>query len=575
MVVHLWLKEKGCDASILLDGNRTEKHAAPNLTAKGFNAIDKMKSDVEAECHGVVSCADIIIMAARDVFVSVGYYTGMCSANSSAGVEDIVKQIIDQKYQSDVTIVPALIRMQFHDCFVRGCDASLLLDGTDAEKTAIPNLSVRGFDVIDAAKSALESQCGTGIVSCADIIIMAAREAVALGGGYYYDVQTGRMDGLISNATEALLELPTPEIPVADSTTVFGNLGLSVTDMVALLGAHTVGVAECFTFQDRLYNFSGTGMADPTMNSALVNSLKSTCPQNSNVDNTTSLDQGTAFTIDNSYFNQIMENNGILGIDQEINLDTTTNTTVASFAADNNLFNAQFAAAMFKLGAVNVLLPPSGEIRLSCFSALRSSFCYIEFTVEILVAGFFDGLGRGCEVGTLTLLLVCNGSFLTPVMAEDKVDLIALKFFGGIKVRNVVIKEETVGVAEKAGKCFNFGGPLIPKCARVSVNFMAGGSVKQHLLINNALVKKKGKKIKIKKYSDQGNIANLDQNIVNANTFDNFYFKQIPKQKGILGIDQEIDLDTRTNATVASFASNDSVFLSNLLLLWMLEESSV
>lgn len=61
----------------------------------------------------------------------------------------------------------------------KGCDASILLDGRASEKTAPPNLSVRGYDVIDAAKAALESIC-PNVVSCADIIAMATRDAVSL-----------------------------------------------------------------------------------------------------------------------------------------------------------------------------------------------------------------------------------------------------------------------------------------------------------------------------------------------------------------------------------------------------------
>ncbi|XP_043701996.1 peroxidase 57-like [Telopea speciosissima] len=301
--------------------------------------------------------------------LQVGYYKGKCT-NSTADVEEIVRSVTASQYGLDLTVVPALIRLQFHDCFVRGCDASILLDGNSTEKNAAPNLTVRGYDVIDDIKKALETKCGTGIVSCSDIIIMAAREAVVLGGGTFYNVTGGRRDGLISNMTEAELLLPAAEISVTDSITAFGNLGMNVSDMVALIGAHTVGVAHCSSFQDRLYNYNNTGKADPTMNLNLLSNLKGTCMQNSTVDNTANLDQNTLSvnTFDNSYFVQIQQNKGILGIDQEIDLDTRTNGSVASFANSNSAFNAQFASAFVKMGAVNVLLDPFGEIRLKCRS---------------------------------------------------------------------------------------------------------------------------------------------------------------------------------------------------------------
>lgn len=65
----------------------------------------------------------------------------------------------------------------------QGCDASVLLDDTDAlkgEKNALPNKnSLRGFEVIDTIKANLEKACPS-TVSCADILTLAAREAVYL-----------------------------------------------------------------------------------------------------------------------------------------------------------------------------------------------------------------------------------------------------------------------------------------------------------------------------------------------------------------------------------------------------------
>lgn len=65
---------------------------------------------------------------------------------------------------------------------MQGCDASVLLDSTannKAEKDSIPNLSLAGFDVIQDIKAELEAKC-PGIVSCADILTLATRDAVSV-----------------------------------------------------------------------------------------------------------------------------------------------------------------------------------------------------------------------------------------------------------------------------------------------------------------------------------------------------------------------------------------------------------
>ena len=60
---------------------------------------------------------------------------------------------------------------------MQGCDASILLNNTatiESEQQAFPNNnSIRGLDVVNQIKTAVENAC-PGVVSCADILALAA-----------------------------------------------------------------------------------------------------------------------------------------------------------------------------------------------------------------------------------------------------------------------------------------------------------------------------------------------------------------------------------------------------------------
>lgn len=65
---------------------------------------------------------------------------------------------------------------------IQGCDGSILLDdlpGFTGEKTAVPNInSLRGFEVVDQIKAAVDYVCYGTVVSCADILAVAARDSL-------------------------------------------------------------------------------------------------------------------------------------------------------------------------------------------------------------------------------------------------------------------------------------------------------------------------------------------------------------------------------------------------------------
>jgi len=61
---------QGCDGSLLLDDDlpaiQTEKRVpANNNSARGFPVVDDIKSALEEACPGIVSCADILALAAE------------------------------------------------------------------------------------------------------------------------------------------------------------------------------------------------------------------------------------------------------------------------------------------------------------------------------------------------------------------------------------------------------------------------------------------------------------------------------------------------------------------------------
>lgn len=83
-----------------------------------------------------------------------------------------------------VKLIRAQLNLMINICSfsIKGCDASVLLESkgkNKAEKDGPPNISLHAFYVIDNAKKALEAVC-PGIVSCADILALAARDAVTL-----------------------------------------------------------------------------------------------------------------------------------------------------------------------------------------------------------------------------------------------------------------------------------------------------------------------------------------------------------------------------------------------------------
>ncbi|GMI69835.1 hypothetical protein like AT2G39040 [Hibiscus trionum] len=246
-------------------------------------------------------------------------------------VDQIVKEIIQNRIRRNPDLGAKLIRMQFHDCFVRGCDASVLLDtvnNTRAEKEAIPNQSLSGFDVIDEIKTAIERACPR-VVSCADIIALAARDAVSAHfKKSLWDVQLGRRDGRVSLATEISGNLPGPFANISSLIQLFNRKGLDVNDLVVLSGAHTIGVSRCGAFSRRLYNFTGKGDADSSLDRTYAETLRKQCPNPASPTITVEMDPGSSLSFENHYYDILLQNKGLFVSDAALLTDRNSNRAV-------------------------------------------------------------------------------------------------------------------------------------------------------------------------------------------------------------------------------------------------------
>ncbi|XP_010547947.1 PREDICTED: putative Peroxidase 48 [Tarenaya hassleriana] len=324
----------------------------------------------------------------RSFSLQYDYYRESCPS-----AERIIRRAVGELQNARPSVAPSLIRLLFHDCFIEGCDASILLDpdeSFDSEKDSPPNQSLKGFDVIDTIKEELEDVC-PGIVSCSDLLALAARESVLLMGGPFYPLYTGRKDSLVAFGEMATYDIPSPQADLSEILANFASRGFDARETVSLLGAHSIGITHCQFFENRLYNFSGTGKPDPSLDPVLLQELKTKCqPENpspaplpspytasapSYPKNTTDQDQIISMTFgDDSaggsfgtrYFRRLLRNRGLLFADQQLTAREETAIWVKAYASAPLLFRRDFAISMMRLSNLHVLTGPLGQVRRNC-----------------------------------------------------------------------------------------------------------------------------------------------------------------------------------------------------------------
>ncbi|XP_072956161.1 peroxidase 19 [Typha angustifolia] len=325
-----------------------------------------------AECNNVTTSTTRRRAPVRHQ-LSLDFYSKVCPQ-----VDQIVYSVTAARYRDSPASGPATIRLFYHDCFVEGCDASILISPTPAgvrgggpakverDVEDNKNLAPEGFDTVNAAKAAVEGKC-PGVVSCADILAIAARDFVHLAGGPYYAVKKGRKDSKVSLAHKVRPNLPRANSTVDELLRLFTSKGLTKEDLVALSGAHTIGFSHCDQFVARLYDFRGTKRPDPFMDQRLLKALQMYCPYyGGNQDVVAPFDVQTPFSFDHMYFGNLEARMGLLATDQALFVDPRTRPIVQALGRDKAKFFQAFSAGMDKMGTIRIKKGKKGEIRRDC-----------------------------------------------------------------------------------------------------------------------------------------------------------------------------------------------------------------
>ncbi|KAM3299215.1 hypothetical protein ACQJBY_040607 [Aegilops geniculata] len=283
-------------------------------------------------------------------------------AQSCPNLQDMVRAAVVTARNKDIGVVAGLLRVFFHDCFPNGCDASLLLEESPhylSERMILPHnagLHEGALNLIESIRNTVHITCKN--VSCADITMLATREAVVLSGAPSYGVPLGWMDSFgpaTFDEVDEFLLIPKYS-KIFDLITVFGFRGFDKTDLVALSGAHTIGKTRCGRVDGRTLT--------PGDDVEFINFIKKVCKINP--DHRQDLDVTTPNTFDNKYYRNLLAGKAVLGSDTELLLDGVTKDLVEKFAKDQGLFFSQFCKSMSKMAHISVGAN-YGEYRRNCF----------------------------------------------------------------------------------------------------------------------------------------------------------------------------------------------------------------
>ncbi|AES73524.2 putative peroxidase [Medicago truncatula] len=304
----------------------------------------------------------ILFVSSVTANLAFDFYAASCPT-----AELFIRNAVSTSSSNDPSIPGKLLRMVFHDCFVEGCDASLMLQGNNTEQSDPGNRSVGGFSVIETAKRVLEMFC-PGTVSCADIIALAARDAVEIAGGPRVQIPTGRRDGMVSIASNVRPNIVDTSFTMDEMLKLFSSKGLSLLDLVVLSGAHTIGTAHCNTFRGRFQQDRNGSLRliDQTIDTNYADQLIKQCPINAQPSVAVNIDPETSMLFDNQYYRNLLDRKVLFQSDSVLMNNDDTRKLVEDFANDQELFFDNWGVSFVKLTSIGVKTDEEGEIRRSC-----------------------------------------------------------------------------------------------------------------------------------------------------------------------------------------------------------------
>ncbi|CAI9108633.1 OLC1v1008286C1 [Oldenlandia corymbosa var. corymbosa] len=277
-------------------------------------------------------------------------------------VDDFVRHQVTLFWMQDRSITAKLFKLLYADCMVNGCDASILLDGKNTEKKSPLNagLGEKIFILIDKIKTVVEQRC-PGVVSCADILNLATRDAAHLG---HHHTQCSWEEGMdLGQVLHGLTTLTFKFLGNSSELCYFERT------RSAGSGAHTMGTTHCQYIRDRLYNFNNTGKPDPKMDKSLLKILRNQCPQTTTKGTNDPVvylnpKNGPKYEFTNNYYKGVKSYKAVLGIDQQQMWGNYS--FVDAYAKSFEAFRQEFALSISRMGGLKVLTGTNGEIRKNC-----------------------------------------------------------------------------------------------------------------------------------------------------------------------------------------------------------------